>query len=207
MITACKFFDRYYRPEYTTIIVAGDVKREASARSGGKVLGRVEAWRIQGGDPRGAAAGRSAQPRGGMAGATLPLIGIAFKSPAYTDSAKDTAALDALSYLAFSENSELYQKLIIREQKADALFASAPKQVDAGLFQVLARVKKPEDVEYVRDQILATIHGLQEQPVDEKRLDTVRQHIRYELALAWIIARPSRRLWRITFRCGGRPIP
>jgi zinc protease len=36
----------------------------------------------------------------------------------------------------------------------------------------------------VRDQILAAIHELQETPVDEKRLDTVRQHIRYQLALS-----------------------
>jgi zinc protease len=179
-----KFFDRYYRPEYTTIIVAGDVKQKPTHDLVVKSWG---AWKrgeykaeIPAEPPQEAPRSREVA----WPGTTLPLIGIAFKSPAYTDSAKDTAALDALSYLAFSENSELYQKLIIREQKADALFASAPKQVDAGLFQVLARIKKPEDVEYVRDQILATIHGLQEQPVDEKRLDTVRQHIRYELALS-----------------------
>ncbi len=179
-----KFFDRYYRPEYTTIIVAGDVKQKSTHDLVVKSWG---AWKrgeykaeIPAEPPQEAPRSREVA----WPGTTLPLIGIAFKSPAYTDSAKDTAALDALSYLAFSENSELYQKLIIREQKADALFASAPKQVDAGLFQVLARVKKPEDVEYVRDQILATIHGLQEQPVDEKRLDTVRQHIRYALALS-----------------------
>jgi zinc protease len=179
-----KFFDRYYRPEYTTIILAGDVKQR-QARD--LVLKSWGAWKrgaykaeIPAEPPQEAPRSREVA----WPGPTLPLIGIAFKAPAYTDSAKDTAALDALSYLAFSENSELYQKLIIREQKADALFASAPEQVDAGLFQVLARVKKQEDVDYVRDQILSAIRNLQEHPVDEKRLDTVRQHIRYQLALS-----------------------
>jgi zinc protease len=179
-----KFFDRYYRPEYTTIIVAGDVKqkpvRDLVVKSWGAWKHGDYKAEIPSEPPQDAPRSRQVA----WPGATLPLIGIAFKGAAYTDSAKDAAALDALSYLAFSENSELYQKLIIREQKADALFASAPKQVDAGLFQVLARVKKPEDVEYVRDQILGAIHGLQEQPVEEKRLDTVRQHIRYQLALS-----------------------
>ncbi len=62
-----KFFDRYYRPEYTTIIVAGDVKQRPTHDLVVKSWGSLEARRIQGGDPRGAAAGRSAQPRGGMA--------------------------------------------------------------------------------------------------------------------------------------------
>ena len=64
------------------------------------------------------------------------------------------------------------------------LFASAPKQVDASLFEIEARVKNPEDVNYVRDQILATVQELREKPVDEKKLDTVRRHVRYELALS-----------------------
>jgi zinc protease len=179
-----KFFDRYYRPEYTTIIVAGDVKQRQARDLVAKSWG---AWKR--GDYTAEIPAEPAQeaPRSrevAWPGPTLPLIGIAFKAAAYTDSAKDTAALDALAYLAFSENSELYQKLIIREQKADALFASAPEQVDASLFQVLARVKKPEDIDYVRDQILAAIRDLQQHPVDEKRLDTVRQHIRYQLALS-----------------------
>jgi zinc protease len=179
-----KFFDRYYRPEYTTIILAGDVKQRQARDLVVKSWG---AWKrgeykaeIPAEPPQAAPRSREVA----WPGPTLPLIGVAFKAAAYTDSAKDTAALDALAYLAFSENSELYQKLIIREQKADALYASAPKQVDAGLFQVLARVKKTEDVEYVRDQILNAIRRLQEHPVDEKRLDAVRQHIRYGLALS-----------------------
>ncbi len=179
-----QFFNRYYRPEYVTIVLVGDVKQKPARDLVAKLWG---GWKhgdykaeIPVEPPQDAPRSREVT----WPGPTLPLIGIAFKGPAYTDSAKDTAALDAISYLAFSENSELYQKLVIREQKADALFASAPKQVDAGTFQVLARVRKAEDVEYVRDQVLAAIHELQEKPVDEKRLDTVRQHIRYQLALS-----------------------
>ena len=34
-----KFFDRFYRPEYTTIVVVGDVKAEGRARAGGQAWG------------------------------------------------------------------------------------------------------------------------------------------------------------------------
>jgi zinc protease len=178
------FFNRFYRPEYATIILCGDVKQRQALDLVTKSWG---AWKH--GDYKPEIPGEPAQdaPRSKHVewpNPTLPLVAVAFKAPAYTDSAVDSAALDALSYLAFSENSELYQKLVIREQKADALFSSAQKQVDPGLFEVLARVKKPEDITYVRDQILATIRELREKPVEASRLDTVRKHIRYELALS-----------------------
>ncbi len=178
-----QFFQRYYRPEYTTIIVAGDVKRNQVRDLTAKSWG---AWKRGDYKPEIPAEPTQDAPRSATVawpGPTPPLLGIAFKGPAYSDSSKDTAALDALSYLAFSENSPLYQKLIIQEQKADVLVADSPGNVDPALFEILARVKKPADVEYVRDQILTTIRGLQEKPVDDARLDTVRKHLRYEMAL------------------------
>ena len=178
-----KFFNRYYRPEYVTIIVAGDVKTKAVRDLVAKYWG---AWKRGDYKPDIPVEPPQDGPRTShvaWSGPTLPLLSVAYKGPAYDDSTKDTAALDALSYLAFSENSDLYQKLVIQEQKADALYADSPSQVDPSLFQVLARVKKAEDVEYVRGQILATVQEFREKPVDGARLDAVRKHLRYELAL------------------------
>jgi zinc protease len=178
-----KFFSRYYRPEYVTIIVAGDVKSKTVRDLAVKDWG---AWKRGDYKAEIPAEPRQDGPRTGDVawnGPTLPLLAIAYKGPAYNDSTPDTAALDALSYLAFSENSELYQKLVIQEQKADVLFASSPNQVDPSLFQIVARVKKAEDVEYVRGQILATVQQFREKPVDGARLDAVRKHLRYEVAL------------------------
>lgn len=179
-----KFFDRYYRPEYATIVLVGDVKQRSARDLVAKYWSN---WKRGDYAPQIPAEPPQDGPRTrdvAWSGPTPPIVGIAFKSPAYTDEAKDSAALDALAYLAFSENSELYRKLIIQEQKADVLFANPSRQVDPALFQVIARVKKPEDLEYVRDQILAAIHDLQEKPVEAKRLDEVRRHVRYELALS-----------------------
>ena len=77
---------------------------------------------------------------------TLPIVVAAFKAPAYNDATRETVALDALASLAFSSTSDLYQKLVVQEQKVDSISANAPGNVDAGLFEITARVKKAADL-------------------------------------------------------------
>lgn len=178
-----KFFDRYYRPEYTTIVVAGDVKH-------GQVKPLVEKYwgKWQRGSHK--AAIPAEPPQQGSRAAkvdwptpTLPWVAVAWKAPAYTDQAPDSAALDALSFLGFSPNSELYQKLVVEEQKVDDLFAYNPDSTDPYLFTVMARVKNPADMDYVRDRILETAAGFRDNPVPKERLDTVKNHLRYGFSL------------------------
>lgn len=178
-----QYFRRYYRPEYTTIIVVGDVKTRPTRQLVDKYWG---AWKRGDYKPEIPTEPAQEKPRDAhidWSGPSLPLVAIAFKGPAYTDSAPDTAALDALAELEFSPASPLYQKLVVEEQKADALFASAPDRIDPGLFEVEARVRKPEDVDYVRQQILATIAGVRDKAVDSARLEAVKNHLRNQAAL------------------------
>ena len=49
---------------------------------------------------------------------TLPWVAVSFKGPAYSDDQKDKPALDLISSLGFSQTSDLYQKLVIKEQRA-----------------------------------------------------------------------------------------
>jgi zinc protease len=182
-----KFFDRYYRPEYTTIIVVGDVKSQARSRATRDLVDKYwGAWKHGSYQPDIPAEPPQEAPRTAHVDwptPTLPVIKVAFKGPAYSDTTKDTAALDVLSTLAFSAGSDLYQKLVIHEQRVDSLGASSPGSVDPDLFEITARVKKAADLDYVRDQILAAIQAFQEKPVDGQRLDSVRKRLRYQLAL------------------------
>jgi hypothetical protein len=115
---------------------------------------------------------------------TLPWVVEAFHGPAYSDTQKYLAALDLISYLGFSESSELYQKLVIQEQKVDRLQAQSPDRVDPNLFVVFVRVKKPADIESVRTGVLATLEGFKEKLVAGKRLEEVKRHLRYSFALS-----------------------
>jgi len=179
-----QFFDRYYRPEYTTIIAAGDVDR-ARTRAlvekywGGWKRGSYRAEVPQEPPPSGARTNHVQWPT-----PTLPWVAVAFRGPAYTDDQPDQAALDLISFLGFSPSSELYHKLYIEEQKVDSLEAENPDRVDPNLFTVYARVKKDSDLAYVQDQILATLSGFREKPVEKERLEAVKSHLRYSFALS-----------------------
>jgi len=177
-----RFFDRYYRPEYTTLIIAGDVKPKAVREMIDKYWG---GWKRGGFSPTIPAEPVQDGPRRAQVdwpSPTLSLLTISYKAPAYSDTAKDTAALEAISFLAFSPTSELYQKLVIREQKADQLRAENPYNVDPSLFEITARVKNVGDVDYVRSQILEAVQRLRDHPVDAASLAAVRKHLRYSLA-------------------------
>jgi zinc protease len=114
---------------------------------------------------------------------TLPIVSVSYHAPAYDDEKNDSAVLDVISYYAFSENSALYKKLVVEEQKVDAMEPGYYDHRDPYLFSVEARVKEKEDVDYVRDQILATIAKLRDETVPAQPLNDVKSHLRYQFAL------------------------
>jgi zinc protease len=179
-----EFFKRYYRPEYTTIIVSGDVKHEPvlamtrkywSEWQRGSYVPRIP---VEGGQPRELTAHVDWPTR------TLPLVAVAYTSPAYSDERKDLAAMDLVASLGFSSNSEIYQRLVIKEQTVDALFYSLEEHVDPYLMTVIARVKNQKDVDHVRGEIMKTFDSFKSTKVDAERLEAVKSHLRYSFALS-----------------------
>ena len=178
-----QFYNRFYRPEYTTIILVGDLTRPRALELTRKYFG---GWRRGNYVPNIPAEPQQAESRSATVdwpSPTLPLVSIGFHGPAYSDEKKDKAALDLLATIAFGPNSELYQQLILREQKADSLNANFGNQIDPDLFTVRARVKDPRDVDYVREQILATFQRLTDETVDQANLEATRSRVRYAFAL------------------------
>jgi zinc protease len=178
-----QFFDRYYRPEYTTIVVAGDVDPK---RVRALVDERWSTWKrgsyqvqIPVEPPQDAALTAHVD----WPSPTLPWVAIAYRGPAYSDDTAETVALDAISRLGFDENSPLYQKLVIEEQKVDTLRAGPPNQVDPELFSVFARIKNVTDMDAVQRQIAAAAQDFAAKPVDAQKLEALKEHLRYEFAL------------------------
>jgi zinc protease len=178
-----QFFDRYYRPEYTTIIVAGDVDPK---RVRALVDERWSTWKRGSYQAQVPVEPPQDAPRKAHVdwpSVTLPWVAVAYRGPAYSDDTVETVALDAISRLGFGENSPLYQKLVIDEQKVDALQAGPPDHVDPELFSVFARLKNLADLESVQRQVTATAQDFAAKPVDAKKLDALKEHVRYEFAL------------------------
>jgi zinc protease len=178
-----KFFSRFYRPERATILLAGDVDHERALSlvkkywSGWK-RGDYVAQVPQEPKHTGPRTAEIAWPS-----ETLPWILIAHAGPAFSDETKDMPAADLISSLTFSESSDLYQKLVIREQKVDALLPMFEDHKDPYLLAVAARVKNPADIVYVQDEILKAIEAIKVQPVQKKRLENVKSNLKYSLAL------------------------
>lgn len=178
-----KFFDRYYRPEYATIVVTGDVNQKQVRSLVDQTFGSWKRGSYHPDIPPEPAQEGPRETKVDWPLPTLPTIAIAFHAPAYSDTDKSWSALQALSRTAFSQTSPLYQKLVVTEQKVDSLSGSLGASVDPYLFTVIARVKKASDLEYVRSEILATIKQAQEELVDATRLANLKSRERYQFVL------------------------
>jgi zinc protease len=176
-----KFFERWYRPEYTTIIVAGDFEPD-------KVFGLVEKhwgdWRR--GDYQ-AQVPQESEPTGPIyahvpwATPTLPWVTVAFRGPAFSVRAKDYAALDLLMDLTFGSTSEIYRRLVEQEQIVDTMFPYYPGNTDPYLATIGTRVKKVENCLAVRDAILKAAAEARVRPVAAERVDDAKSNARYGL--------------------------
>jgi len=89
-----------------------------------------------------------------------------------------------ISFLAFSETSPLYEKLVLDEQCVDMLWASNADHVDPYLYTILTRVKDPGCLPRIEKEILATMEQYTSQLVDGAHLETVKSHLRYRFALS-----------------------
>ncbi|MBK8977811.1 MAG: insulinase family protein [Planctomycetes bacterium] len=177
------FFDRFYRPEYVTIVVAGDVDDEATRALVQREW--VDGWQRGGHVADVPAEPPQTAPRDvhvAWPEPTSPWVAVAFKGPAFSVERPDKAALDLIAEFAFSKSSALYQSLYVEQRLVDALFTDFGDSTDPGLCIVFARVREPKDVAAVRDAILATCDALRTIPVDASRLDMVRCNLRYSFA-------------------------
>jgi len=174
------FFQRWYRPENTAIIVAGDVDPA-------KVIPLVEkywgGW--QPGTGEQVAIPQEPSPKGAQYAhvpwqtPTAPWVTVAFRGPAFSETEKDAAAIDLFMNMNFGATSDVYRKLVEQEQKVDQFFAGGPDNVDPELIYVFARVKKAEDALYVRDEILRAVAKARAEPVDARRLEEAKSNLRY----------------------------
>jgi zinc protease len=112
-------------------------------------------------------------------GQTLPILDVAYKGDALDPANRDFVAGLLLADLAFGRNSELFKKLVIREQKVEFIAPGFPINRDPSLVEIVAMVKRVEDVGTVRDEIYRTQEEFKTRPVDAGKLDAVKRHNKY----------------------------
>lgn len=174
-----EFFQRWYRPGNVTIIVAGDVQPASVFSLVEKYWGDWKPGSYKAAIPAEPASAKPVYTHVEWPTQTLPWVTVAFRTPGFSDSTRDTAALDTMLDLEFGETSAIHKRLVEQEQKVDRLFVYNDPHVDPLLSTVFARVKNPADTVMVRDEILRTFARLRDQPEPAARVDEAKSNSRY----------------------------
>ncbi len=177
------FFDRYYRPEYSTIVVVGDVNEEEVNALAEKYFGKWEKGSYTTKIP--------VEPQQKekrkvhlQDGSIPPYMSLNYKGPAFNDEKIDLAAIDVMNTILFSQNSELYKKLVIEEQKLRFLGGGAMDAHDPYLIGIQASFINKDDFQYVRDQISIAIEEIKKNGVDEIILEETKSNLKYSYAMS-----------------------
>jgi len=174
-----QFHRRFYRPENVVLVLAGDfdpaaaealVRRYYSSWAPGYQAPAVPAE-----PPQAETRRRTIE----YPGRTLPVVSASWKGPAWSATDRTAAAAEVLGLVAFGPNSELYQRLVLRERKAQSLNNGFSLQRDPALLSASATVINAADLPYVEGAILETARRLQNEPVDPKLLADTKSNMKY----------------------------
>jgi zinc protease len=177
-----KFFDRYYRPEYSTIIVVGDVTNDRVNELAEKYFGDWERGNFSVDIPK---EPKQTETRYNhlQNGNIPPFLSLSYKGPAFKDTEIDMPALDVLSSIVFSNTSELFKKLVLQEQKARFIGGGAFDSRDPNLFNIQVSLINKDDMQYVKDEILLKIEQVKRDGVDEETLKRTKSNLKYSYAM------------------------
>ena len=177
------FFDRHYRPENVTLLVVGDVEPQSVFDLAANYYGD---WERGYKPPQVAVEPPQESPQSAEIDWPSPInphLMMGYRAPAFSDSTVDTATLDIISQLLFSESAPLYQKLVVEEQWVDSIGGGYSDHRDPYLFTIFGRIKSEEALPKVRAAIAEEIAKLQTEKVDAERLERIKSHLRYQFAL------------------------
>jgi zinc protease len=177
------FFNRYYRPENVVLLIVGDLNTDHTKEiirdyySGWKP-GYV-APRIKKEPPQQKERTKNVT----YPGKTLPILWIAYKGNAFKADDRMVAAATLLGDMAFGQNSEIYKRLVIREQKVEFIDNWFPINRDPKLLSIYARIKNEDDIPYVQTEIDRTVKQYQKELADKKTVNDLKKRVRYSFLM------------------------
>lgn len=168
-----EFFKRFYRPEYSTIIVVGDAEPGEIIAMAKKYFG---VWK------RGTFESKI-NPEPEQNGIRLthlqkqnfpPYLSLNFKGPAYDPNSSEMAAIDILLTAYFGDNSELYEQLVLKDQSVRSIGGDASLTRDPYLVSIEASLVKEDDMRMIKQKIDSTLERAKSVPLDGKTLSSVK---------------------------------
>jgi zinc protease len=173
------FHRRHYRPENVVLVFAGDFDFDRTERW---VREYYSAWEPGYVAPQIPVEAPQTAPRERTVvfpGRTLPILSTNWRAPAWSATDRTAVAAGVLGRVAFGPNSELFRRLVLREQKVGSLSASFGLLRDPYLVGVFTTVLNPADIDEVRSEILATAARFREELVDARELEDAKSNMKY----------------------------
>lgn len=178
------FKKRFYAPDNTILLVAGDFDHDQLMEYTRKYYSGWEKSNYTLVTPEEPPQTKAKRAHYEWPSKTLPRLVIGFHGPEFSDEKIDKAALDLLAETSFSRSSTLYQKLVIEEQKCLSLYASFADRRDPYLLTFNAVVKDEKDLPYVEQEIFKELERLKKEPISEEFLADIKSNMKYSFASA-----------------------
>jgi zinc protease len=178
-----EFFDRYYKPEYSTVIVVGDVTHNKVVELSEKYFGEWQPGAYNSIVPE-EPVQKETRAVHLQDASVPPVLSLNYKGPAFNDSGVDSPALDVLNTILFSQNSDLYKKLVLQERKVRNLYGGAYDTRDPYLITIQAVLVDKDDMQYVKDEIINAVDKIKNEGVDQQTLDNTKSNIKYQFAMS-----------------------
>ncbi len=173
------FYQRYYRPENCVLLLAGEFGFDEAERL---IRKYYAPWKPGYVPPQIQAEPPQTAPREATAefpGRTLPILTVNYKGPAWSATDRTAVAAEVLGAVAFGPNSEVYKRLVVKEQRVQTLEGDFGLSRDPNLLTVLTMVNKPEEVPAIREEIQRTVEKFRSDLCDEKFLQDTKSAMKY----------------------------
>ncbi len=177
------FFSRYYRPENVVLLILGDFDPTATLELVKKYYGNWEKGYVPPKIELEPEQNRERRAEVIYNGKTLPILSINYKSLAFDPNSMEMAACYLLGDLIAGETSELYKKLVLKEQRVQFIRANFSSNRDQNLLGINTMVKKEDDIENVKDEIYQAIEYFQDNYVDEQKLNDLKSNMKYSFLM------------------------
>jgi zinc protease len=200
-----QFFRRFYTPDDCVVFVVGDFDK---AKALAAIKDAYAPWRGKRARNAVVAEPEQKKPRARALtwrSPTDPLLAIDYRVPSMKASLADTAALATLLAASFGEPSDLYQRLVVKEQKLLELDAS-PRGVenkDPGTLEVSAKLKGETSFDEIIRAVQATLDSAAKGELAADKIEAARDHLLNETILgAQTASQIANRLASLTARTG-----
>jgi zinc protease len=177
-----QFLGRYYTPDNCVVFAVGDVDRAEVLRL---VTEHYASWSGRRDVPAIPVEPDQTEPRSRhltWPSATSPRMYVGYRIPGFSTASRDSAALRILYELAFGPASDLYQRLVVQEQRLLSFADNGFDLLrDPGLLLVDAELREGTTFDEITAAVTSELARIAGGHVPAARVDDVRSHVHYRL--------------------------